>query len=323
MRGALKPSARRARSMATKAWMVSARSGDRAVGLASLHRRAVRPRRRDHQDRRLAGRLDESLIGARRGVALHRFADAVGPSGACAAGSCSARARAKRSAVAPRAAKMAILEFGADRSASVERDVEPGSAERRLGSLRPLHEHDRLASDFFPAEFAQFAWPVDAIEVGVHQRTGQGFVGLHEGEGRARHLEIRILGQGPNDRPRQRRLAGPKAARQRDQIAGLQLLRQEPGKALGHADVGKGQLPFRDRLVRRRRSRKDVALTHVGERPYSAARRRGVPSIGKMQTTVVPAPGVETRSMRPPCNSTKDRTIDRPRPTPRWRVPSV
>jgi hypothetical protein len=50
---------------------------------------------------------------------------------------------------------------------------------------------------------------------------------------------------------------------------------------------------------------------------YSAASRRGAPSMGKVQITVVPAPGSDTRSTRPPCSSTKERTIDRPRPTPR------
>src|SRR3712207_8072837 len=37
--------------------------------------------RRDHEDRSLAGRLDEALVGACRGIALHGMAHGVRPSG--------------------------------------------------------------------------------------------------------------------------------------------------------------------------------------------------------------------------------------------------
>ena len=41
-----------------------------------------------------------------------------------------------------------------------------------------------------------------------------------------------------------------------------------------------------------------------------------------MQVTVVPWPTAESSVTVPPCSSTKERTIERPRPAPRWSEPS-
>ena len=41
-----------------------------------------------------------------------------------------------------------------------------------------------------------------------------------------------------------------------------------------------------------------------------------------MQVTVVPWPTAESSFTVPPCSSTKERTIERPSPAPRWPEPS-
>ena len=56
---------------------------------------------------------------------------------------------------------------------------------------------------------------------------------------------------------------------------------------------------------------------------YSAALREAAAAAGKMHITVVPSPGTDSMLTLPPCSSTNERTIERPSPAPRWRVPWV
>ena len=56
----------------------------------------------------------------------------------------------------------------------------------------------------------------------MHQRKPRQLVGLHQREGRARHLDRLVVGEIADQRAGERGLAGAEIARQRDQVAGLE-----------------------------------------------------------------------------------------------------
>src|SRR5262249_38703293 len=76
-------------------------------------------------------------------------------------------------------------------------------------------------------------------------------------------------------------------------------------------------------LLGRQRHGEDRLGRPGGEHRYSAATRAATCSSGNTQVTVVPRPTAESIVTVPPCNSTKERTIERPSPVPRWREPEV
>ena len=65
-------------------------------------------------------------------------------------------------------------------------------------------------------------------------------VGLHQGEGRARHLLLRP-GQGTDEGAGEDRLAGTQIAEQREHIAGPRAHGQPPGQGFGRGFVGQVQ----------------------------------------------------------------------------------
>src|SRR6185437_7907725 len=56
--------------------------------------------------------------------------------------------------------------------------------------------------------------------------------------------------------------------------------------------------------------------------PQAAARRGCFACSGSRTITVVPLPSVEKMRMAPPCSSTSDLAMARPRPEPWWRLVS-
>lgn len=64
-----------------------------------------------------------------------------------------------------------------------------------LGHFGPLDKADTALQGFVEAEFRQFAGIAEAIEIEMRDRNAQ-LVGLHEGKGRARHVQCGIVGHG-------------------------------------------------------------------------------------------------------------------------------
>ena len=113
--------------------------GDRGVGLAEAQRRPVRPRRRDHQDRRRAVGLGQPLVGAARGVAVHctRLAS-LQP--ALSSSASTARARRSARSIAPVRADGSRRDARRDRARRRIRSaiVEPLGGQARGGASRPI-----------------------------------------------------------------------------------------------------------------------------------------------------------------------------------------
>ena len=208
---------------------------DRAVGQAAAHRRTVGPARCIHQHE-LAPLMRNAFVGARRGVALQMRA-------------CRVRQAFVGKELADRhhplepwheravrdqlGAALVAAEMRRER----ERDIEPVSRERIRGAVRPFEQHHRGVRRLVDAELGKLARMGDAIEIGVHHGEPRQHVGLHQGEGRTRHLQRGIFGEMADQRARERGLAGAEVARERDQVARLQHRRDVDGEALRRALV--------------------------------------------------------------------------------------
>ncbi len=164
---------------------------DRAVGLAVADRRAVGPPRRIHQDGVLVAER-EPFVGPRRGIALHaraRTRVAVAALGDELAHRRHAVDARRERAVAGHAGVAELeLELGRER----ERDVEPVGRQKSGRTVRPFDQHDGVLGQVVEAELGELGRSGQAIEVGMHQRKLRQVVGLHQREGRARHLDRRV-----------------------------------------------------------------------------------------------------------------------------------
>ena len=110
----------------------------------------------------------------------------------------------------------------------------------------------------------------------MDERQGRVVVGLDEREGRAGNLEVRPAEMGPDDRPRQRRLAGPDLAMQRDEVAGLEFGPDPDAEGLRGGLIGKDD-GLGDRL--RHRGGQDGSSSSGGIEAASCC--WGFPSAGK------------------------------------------
>ena len=158
----------------------------------------------------------------------------------------------------------------------------------------------------------------------MDHRPSRRVIGLHQGEGRARRLQIRGLDKRANQTAGKSRLSGAEIAAQRDEIARLEPGCLRRGEAERRCLIRRFEAPnsrgrqcvnatVHARLLRRSRQGRGRRLR--------GGRRRGHRIDRKMQVTVVPSFGAVSISTRPRCNSTSALTIDRPRPGPRWREP--
>ena len=84
--------------------------------------------------------------------------------------------------------------------------------------VRPFHQHDAVAR-LLPAEFCQSAGPVQPPEIEVVHRADPRVVALHQGEGRAWHLQRRIAARRAQERASECALAGAEYALQQDRVA--------------------------------------------------------------------------------------------------------
>ena len=128
---------------------------------------------------------------------------------------------------------------GAEMRRERERDVEPVGRQTRPRRGPAIPAAPRPLGWLVEAELGKLARVRHAIEVGMHHREARQLVGLHQREGRARHLDRGIVGEMADQRARERGLAGAEIARQRDEIAGLEHGRDVDREALRRALVRK------------------------------------------------------------------------------------
>ena len=216
--------------------MSSARCAIGAVGLAVAHRRAVRPARRVHQDGALLAE-PQPLVGARRGVAL----DAP-PLGLAVAGGIQEAAHRRDALRARREGAVAgdprLAGFGAGLRLEREGDVEAVRRQEAGRPVRPFQQHHGVLGQVVEAELGEFARAFQPVQVGVHDRKPRQVVGLDQREGRARHRDVRIVGEIADHGAGERGLAGAEIAGQRHQIAGLERGRDVGDEPLGGLLVG-------------------------------------------------------------------------------------
>ena len=212
--------------------------GDRGVRLAEADDGPVRPGRRNHQDRRLAGRLGEPLIGADGRVALQEFARRVAPAGALEQPRDAERQPQARGDRAE-SAQSQQAEFRTAARIEPDLDLEPVGGQRLSHLLRPLDDGDRVLDRLVPAEIGELHRAAQPVEIGMDHRPARSVIGLHQGEGRARRLELGRTAKRADEATGESRLAGPEIAGEANEVARL-----EPG-GLGRGDGD------RRRLVRR------------------------------------------------------------------------
>ena len=119
-------------------------------------------------------------------------------------------------------------------------DRERHAAGRRCREARrafgPLDEDDRLV--VAEAELVGVALGGQPVEVGVEDAEAAALVGLHQREGRRRHLEAGVGHQRADDRAGEGGLARTEVAREQDQVAGPQDRREPCAESCGRGVVG-------------------------------------------------------------------------------------
>ena len=221
--------------MATNGLDILGEMGDRAVAQPALDRRPVGLGRPLHHDEG-ASIGGQALIGAARRVAgdpsaLRRLVALVVEKTVQRG---QMRDPRRRGAV-PDDAGDAALE-GIVR-VERERDLDPIGRQRLAGAVGPFHHHHG-AGNVVDAELGELAQSGQTVEVGMHEGELRQVIGLHQGEGRARHLDLRTAGEMGDHGAHQRGLAGAEAAGQRDEVAGRQQVREVDGETPRRVLVG-------------------------------------------------------------------------------------
>ena len=192
---------------------------DCAIGLAIAHGRSIRSLRRIHQDIscEVAG---EPLVAARRGIALDAAAFGLAESGAVQEladrqDALGARGKAAVTRDACPAHRRSL------RGRQRQCDVEPVGRQEARGAVGPFQQRHGAVGHVLEAEFGELARPRQTVEIGMHQRKSRQLVGLHQREGRARHLDRGVAGELADERAGKCGLAGAEIAGQRDQVTGF------------------------------------------------------------------------------------------------------
>ena len=136
----------------------------------------------------------------------------------------------------------------------------------------------------------------------MDHRAARGVIDLHQGEGRARRLELRRLGEGADEAAGESGLAGSEIAGESDEVAGLEPSRLRRGDGQSR------------RLVRRLEAPNTRFFSYTGETVHALywtdcvlggamscglAAVAPIGSTGKMQVTVVPSRGAVSIRTRP------------------------
>ncbi len=193
---------------------------DRAIGSPAPDRRAVSPPRRIHQDHRPVAE-HEPVVAAGRGVPRQPLAHRHGQPAR------RDELAHRRDPLDPRREvaiagdpRMAELKLHLGRQG--QRHVEPIGGQETRRPVGPFEQHDRALRQVVEAKLGQLGCAREPVEVGMHQRELGQLVGLHQREGRARHLDRLVAGEVADEPARKRGLARPEIPRQRHQIAWLE-----------------------------------------------------------------------------------------------------
>ncbi len=143
-----------------------------------------------------------------------------------------------------------------------QRHVQGIGRGERAQPIRPL-DHDDVGPRLIPPEFLECAWSVQTPQIEMMHRAAPGLVTLHEREGRARHVEMRIIGRRAEQRAGEGAFAGAERPLKQYRIAGPHRGRDGGGKRVRRREVG--QHEGRDR-----------ACKHEANVPTGAQRGKGV-----------------------------------------------
>ena len=205
-----------------------------------------------------------------------------------------------------------IAHFGAERRCERECDVEPVGRQKSGGAIGPFHQHHRAIGKIVEAEFGKLGRAGEPIEIGMDDRETRQLIGLYQREGRTRHVDRLVAGEVADQRAREGRFAGAEIARERDEVARFE-----------HRGDVDHESPRRFFI---RQGYREACATRGGQKHgelrYSAAVSEAVSLSGNVHVTVVPCPTADEIDTVPPCNSTKERTSERPIPGPRCCEPS-
>jgi hypothetical protein len=103
-----------------------------------------------------------------------------------------------------------------------ECDLEAVGGQHFGGTVRPFEQDHRVLRRFIDPKLGELARVAHAIEVGMHDGEARQRIGLHQREGRARHVERVIGGKMPDQRTRKRGLARPEIPGECDEVARLE-----------------------------------------------------------------------------------------------------
>lgn len=267
-----------------------------AVGFSAVHRRAVGPLRKVHEDDDLVV-AQQSRVGAGRGIAGHALARCIHVAGCIEEVAQRLQPRNNGGGLAM-TGDVGGACIRAQRRPMRQRDVDAVLRHRRRRALRPFDQDERRIGERRQADLLELALVLDPVEIGMHHRKRRQLVALHQGEGRARDFQRLVAREIADHGAGGRGLAGTEIPGEGDNVAGA----GQQGE-IGHQLRGR-------RLVDKRDG-------ECGWFSHSAASRCAAWSVGKSQITTVPRPTIESTRTLPPCSSTKERTSDRPSPAPR------
>ncbi len=207
----------------------------RAEGGAAVADRRRRRPRPVHQHGAPAGRA-HPLIAARRGIALDEAAGGAGE-----AGILDQRPSGPR-AFDPAAPRRAAGQCRAPPVArDVEMDGEPVGGQSAGAPLGPFDEDGAVGHRVAEPDFVHLVGRAEAIEIEMADGQPAAHIGLHQREGRTRHLQAGVVGKRPDEGAGEGGLAGAKPARERNRVAGGEDRRHVFGKSVCRRFVGEGE----------------------------------------------------------------------------------
>ena len=104
----------------------------------------------------------------------------------------------------------------------LETDVEPVVGQAAVAALRPFDQGGAVGHRVGKADLVELVGRAQAVEVEMGDGQPAGGIGLHQREGRARHLQAGIVGKRADERAGEGGLAGAEAAGERDHVAGAE-----------------------------------------------------------------------------------------------------
>ena len=121
-----------------------------------------------------------------------------------------------------------------------EGNVEASGGKAIPGALRPFDQRDTSGQRLVEADLVDLVRSGQPVEVEMGDRQSRQRIGLNQREGRARHLDARVVGDGADEGAGEGGLAGAEIAVERDHVAGGERRRHILGEGGGRRLVGEG-----------------------------------------------------------------------------------